>query len=169
MIRSDMEAVHIDRSSAAIGSVHPLLQRSSQIGSSDSVMGQRSTVISFYVCERVVRTFREEFSILLFHVEKIICYVRIGMLILKNQKNFYQSYRLLVGQRRGAGNVNPAGLHRQNAVRRWTTFGTQSEFIERIFDGSAAANAQFFDVTPSRQRFLNVVVSYFMYWCLTFK
>ncbi|CAG9536021.1 unnamed protein product [Cercopithifilaria johnstoni] len=69
------------------------------------------------------------------------------------------SYRLLVGQRRGAGNVNTTGLHRQNAVRRWTTFGTQSEFIERLFDGTTTANGtHLFDVTPSRQRFLNVVM-----------
>lgn len=58
--------------------------------------------------------------------------------------------------------MNPAGLHRQNAVRRWTTFGTQSEFIERLFDGSATASGNhLFDIGPSRQRFLNVVVSFF--------
>lgn len=58
--------------------------------------------------------------------------------------------------------MNATGLHRQNAVRRWTTFGTQNEFIERLIDGSAAANGtHLFDVTPSRQRFLNVVVSHF--------
>lgn len=69
------------------------------------------------------------------------------------------SYRLLVGQRRGVGNVNATGLHRQNAVRRWTTFGTQSEFIERLFDGSAAGSGNnLFDVGPSRQRFFNVVM-----------
>ncbi|VDK86830.1 unnamed protein product, partial [Litomosoides sigmodontis] len=69
------------------------------------------------------------------------------------------SYRLLVGQRRGVGNMNPTGLHRQNAVRRWTTFGTQNEFIERLIDGSVTANGtHLFDVTPSRQRFLNVVM-----------
>ncbi|VDO13128.1 unnamed protein product [Brugia timori] len=57
------------------------------------------------------------------------------------------------------------GLHRQNAVRRWTTFGTQSEFIERLLDGSTTANgSHLFDVAPSRQRFLNVVVSYFKFY-----
>ncbi|MCP9265605.1 E3 ubiquitin-protein ligase huwe1 [Dirofilaria immitis] len=106
-----MESAHVDRSSVAITSVHPLLQRSSQASGSDSVVGQRPT-----------------------------------------------SYRLLVGQRRGAGNVNPTGLHRQNAVRRWTTFGTQSEFIERLFDGSTANGTHLFDIAPSRQRFLNVVM-----------
>uniref|UniRef100_A0AAF5PII3 HECT-type E3 ubiquitin transferase n=3 Tax=Wuchereria bancrofti TaxID=6293 RepID=A0AAF5PII3_WUCBA len=69
------------------------------------------------------------------------------------------SYRLLVGQRRGTGNMASTGLHRQNAVRRWTTFGTQSEFIERLLDGSTTANGtHLFDVAPSRQRFLNVVM-----------
>ncbi|VDK63407.1 unnamed protein product, partial [Onchocerca ochengi] len=110
-VNTSMESVHADRSSAAVTSVHPLLQRSSQANGSDSVVGQRPT-----------------------------------------------SYRLLVGQRRGAGNVNPTGLHRQNAVRRWTTFGTQSEFIERLFDGSTANGTHLFDVAPSRQRFLNVVM-----------
>uniref|UniRef100_A0A915PL16 HECT-type E3 ubiquitin transferase n=1 Tax=Setaria digitata TaxID=48799 RepID=A0A915PL16_9BILA len=111
-VNTSMEGAHADRSSAAVTSVHPLLQRSSQASGSDSVAGQRPT-----------------------------------------------SYRLLVGQRRGVGNVNPTGLHRQNAVRRWTTFGTQSEFIERLFDGSTTANgSHLFDVTPSRHRFLNVVM-----------
>ncbi|KAL3982881.1 HECT-domain (ubiquitin-transferase) family protein [Acanthocheilonema viteae] len=111
-VNTSLEAAHADRSSVAVTSVHPLLQRSSQTSGSDSVIGQRPT-----------------------------------------------SYRLLVGQRRGAGNLNSTGLHRQNAVRRWTTFGTQSEFIERLFDGSATANGtHLFDVTPARQRFLNVVM-----------
>ncbi|VDN03027.1 unnamed protein product [Thelazia callipaeda] len=67
-------------------------------------------------------------------------------------------YRLLIGQRR-AGNVNSTGLHRQNAVRRWTTLGPQSEFVERLFDSSGAnSSGHLFDVTPSRQRFLNIVM-----------
>ncbi|OZC09116.1 hypothetical protein X798_03863 [Onchocerca flexuosa] len=131
-VNTSMESVHADRSSTAVTSVHPLLQRSSQANGSDSVVGQRPTVSFFF------------FFFFFFYIY-IYIYGKI-------------SYRLLVGQRRGAGNVNPTGLHRQNAVRRWTTFGTQSEFIERLFDGSTANGTHLFDVAPSRQRFLNVVM-----------
>lgn len=46
---SGMESVHADRSSAAVTSVHPLLQRSSQANGSDSVVGQRPTVNFFFI------------------------------------------------------------------------------------------------------------------------
>lgn len=47
-----METAHVDRSSTTVSSVHPLLQRSSQTGGSDTVVGQRPTV-SFFTLQKI--------------------------------------------------------------------------------------------------------------------
>lgn len=70
--------------------------------------------------------------------------------------NKLQGYRLMVNQRR-----NVPGLHRQNAVRRWTSYGPQSGLFGRIIDTTTSSGPHVFDVVPARQRLFNIVVCNF--------
>uniref|UniRef100_A0A183DRK1 PDEase domain-containing protein n=1 Tax=Gongylonema pulchrum TaxID=637853 RepID=A0A183DRK1_9BILA len=58
---------------------------------------------------------------------------------------------LLMGQRRGGGHA--IGLHRQNAVRRWSNYGRTNDFDEQSFQAaSSSRSAPNIDFVSARQR-----------------
>lgn len=68
----------------------------------------------------------------------------------------------MLGARRvGSSGVIAPGLHRQGAVRRWGILGQHHERLTRVAGGVPSfGGSQYFDIVPSRQRLISVLVSY---------